>query len=105
MMIGVIAVLVIAAGATFAFLKMQKPGAKAPQQTQEAANVPAPIPPSGNTQPGSSNVNAQPAAVAPTSAKPVADAETKKPAGKAASEKNSAPAEKPSPGEKNTAVV
>jgi len=103
MMIGVVAVLVIAAGATFAFLKMQKPGAKAPQQTQEAANVPAPIPPSGNTQPGSSN--AQPVAAAPTSAKPVAETETKKPVVKAVSEKNSAPAEKPAPAEKTTAVA
>src|SRR5689334_1945976 len=85
MMIGVVAVLVIAAGATFAFLKMQKPGAKAPQQTQEAANVPAPIPPSGNPQPGSPN--AQPSTVAPTSAKPVAEAETRKPVVKAVSEK------------------
>ncbi|HEV8183002.1 MAG TPA: TonB family protein [Candidatus Angelobacter sp.] len=103
MMIGVAAVLVIAAGATFAVLKMQKPSAKAPQQTQEAANVPAPIPPSGNTQPGSPN--AQPVAAAPTSAKPVADAETRKPVVKAAAEKNSAPAEKPAPAEKTTAVA
>ena len=103
MMIGVVAVLVIAAGATFAFLKMQKPGVKAPQQTQEAANVPAPIPPSGNTQPGPPN--AQPVAAAPTSAKPVAEVETKKPVVKAVSEKNSAPAEKPAPAEKTTAVA
>ena len=103
MMIGVVAVLVIAAGATFAFLKMQKPGAKAPQQTQEAANVPAPIPPSGNTQPGSPN--AQPVASAPTSARPVAESETKKPVVKTVSEKNSAPAEKPAPVEKTTAVA
>ena len=42
MMIGVVAVLVIAAGATFAFLKMQKPQAQRRRsQTQEAANVPA----------------------------------------------------------------
>jgi TonB family protein len=105
MMIGVVAVLVIAAGATFAFLKMQKPGAKAPQQTQEAANVPAPIPPSGNTQPGSPNVSAQPATVTPTGGKPFADADTKKPVVKAVSEKTSAPAEKPSPAEKTTAVA
>jgi len=105
MMIGVVAVLVIAAGATFAFLKMQKPGAKAPQQTQEAANVPAPVPPSGTAQPGSPNANTQPAAAAPTSAKPAADTETKKPVVKAVSEKNSAPADKPSPAEKTTAVA
>jgi TonB family protein len=76
---------------------------KAPQQTQEAANVPAPIPPSGNTQPGSPNT--QPVAAAPTSAKPVADAETRKPVVKAVSEKNSSPAEKPAPAEKTTAVA
>jgi TonB family protein len=103
MMIGVVAVLVIAAGATFAILKMQKPGAKAPQQTQEAANVPAPIPPSANAQPGSPN--AQPVAAAPTTAKPVADVEIKKPVVKAVSEKNSTPAEKPAPAEKTTAVA
>lgn len=103
MMIGVVAVLVIAAGATFAFLKMQKPSAKAPQQTQEAANVPAPVPPSSNTQPGSPNT--QPVAAAPTSARPVADAETRKPVVKAVSEKNSSPAEKPAPAEKTTAVA
>ena len=41
MMIGVVAVLVIAAAATFAFLKLQKPGAPTPQQhAQEAVNVP-----------------------------------------------------------------
>ncbi len=105
MMIGVAAVLVIAAGATFAFLKMQKPGAKAPQQTQEAANVPAPIPPSGNAQPGSPNLNAQPATAAATNTKPVPEADTKKPVAKAAAEKNSAPAEKPAPAEKTTAVA
>ena len=55
MMIGVVAVLVIAAASTFAFLKMQKPKTAAPQQTQEAANVPpASLPPSGNAQPVSS---------------------------------------------------
>lgn len=108
MMIGVVAVLVIAAGATFAFLKMQKPSTKAPQQTQEAANVPSAIPPSGNAQPGSSNVNAQPAATAasagPASAKPVVDTETRKPVVKAVSEKNSA-AEKPAPEERPAAVA
>jgi TonB family protein len=106
MMIGVVAVLVIAAGATFAVLKMQKPGAKASQQTQEAANVPSAIPPSGNVQPGSPNVNAQPAATvaAGPTAKPVADVETRKPAAKTASEKNSA-AEKPAPEERPTAVA
>ncbi|HEX3586410.1 MAG TPA: TonB family protein [Candidatus Angelobacter sp.] len=105
MMIGVVAVLVIAAGATFAFLKMQKPGAKAPQQTQEASNVPAAIPPSGNAQPGSPNANAQPATVAPINTKPVADTETKKSAAKPVFEKNPAPAEKSSPAEKTTAVA
>ena len=108
MMIGVVAVLVIAAGATFAFLKMQKPGTKAPQQTQEAANSPAAIPPSGNAQPGSPSVNTPPAAPvasAPSSARTVADTETKKPAAKAVSEKSSAAAEKPSPAVEKPAAV
>jgi TonB family protein len=106
MMIGVVAVLVIAAGATFAFLRMQKPGTK-PQQTQEAANVPAAIPPSGNAQPGSPNVNAQPASTVatPTNSRPAADAETRKPVVKAVSEKSSAPAEKPAPEERPAAVA
>ncbi|HEV8491187.1 MAG TPA: TonB family protein, partial [Candidatus Angelobacter sp.] len=62
-----------------------------------------PIPPSGNPQPGSTN--AQPSTVAPTSAKPVAEAETRKPVVKAVSEKNPTPAEKPAPVEKTTAVA
>ena len=108
MMIGVVAVLVIAAGATFAFLKMQKSGTKAPQQTQEAANVPAAIPPSGNGQPGSSSVNAPaaPLATASSSTRTVADSDTKKPVVKAGSEKSSASAEKPAPvAEKSAAVA
>ena len=106
MLIGIVAVLVIAAGATFAFLKMQKPkSSTAP--AQEAANVQPAIPPSGNTQPGPSNANAQPPATVagPTSTKSVAEAETRKPVVKAVSERNSAPAEKPAVIEKPAAVA
>jgi TonB family protein len=39
MVVGVVAVLIVAAAATFTFLKMQKHGAAAPQSTQEAANA------------------------------------------------------------------
>jgi TonB family protein len=96
MMIGVVAVLVIAAASTFAFLKMQKPKTAAPQQTQEAANVPpASLPPSGNAQPVSSASSTTSSAAAPstiaipTAAKSVAE----KPSAK--TEKNSSAAEKP----------
>ena len=96
MMIGVVAVLVIAAASTFAFLKMQKPKTAAPQQTQEAANVPpAGLPPSGNSQPVSSASSTTSSAAAPstiaipTAAKSVAE----KPSAK--TEKNSSAAEKP----------
>ena len=96
MMIGVVAVLVIAAASTFAFLKMQKPKTAAPQQTQEAANVPpAGLPPSGNAQPVSSASSTTSSAAAPstiaipTAAKSVAE----KPSAK--TEKNSSAAEKP----------
>jgi TonB family protein len=96
MMIGVVAVLVIAAASTFAFLKMQKPKTAAPQQTQEASNVaPASLPPSGNSQPVSSASSTTSSAAAPstiaipTAAKSVAE----KPSAK--TEKNSSAAEKP----------
>jgi TonB family protein len=96
MMIGVVAVLVIAAASTFAFLKMQKPKTTAPQQTQEASNVPpAGLPPSGNAQPVSSASSTTSSAAAPstiaipTAAKSVAE----KPSAK--TEKNSSAAEKP----------
>jgi TonB family protein len=96
MMIGVVAVLVIAAASTFAFLKMQKPRTAAPQQTQEASNVPpAGLPPSGNSQPVSSASSTTSSAAAPstiaipTAAKSVAE----KPSAK--TEKNSSAAEKP----------
>lgn len=57
MMVGVVAVLVIAAAATFVFLKMQKSGAPA-QHQQEAANVPAPPPVASSSQPSVPQENA-----------------------------------------------
>jgi TonB family protein len=108
MMIGVVAVLVVAAAGTFAFLKMQKPRASAPQQTQEAANVQPASVPSGNGQPAASNANAQPpaaTAAAAASVKPIAEIETRKPAAKTVSEKSPAPVEKPVPVEKPAAVA
>jgi TonB family protein len=104
MMLGVVAVLVIAAASTFAFLKMQKPKtAAAPQQTQEAANVPpASLPPSGNAQP----VSSAPAAASSTIAMPPASkSAAEKPSAKAAAEKNSSPAEKPVVAEKPASVA
>jgi TonB family protein len=98
MMIGVVAVLVIAAASTFAFLKMQKPKTAAPQQTQEAANVPpAGLPPSGNSQPVSSASSTTSSAAAPsTIATPTAaKSAAEKPSAKTVAEKNSSAAEKP----------
>jgi protein TonB len=112
MMIGVAAVLVIAAGATFGFLKLQKSGSSAPhQQTQEAANLPPAQPaagasgtqpvPNGNTAAGPSATTAP----APAAAKPAAEIDARK-AAKAAAEKTSnAPAEKPAPAERPAAVA
>ncbi|HWG38961.1 MAG TPA: TonB family protein [Candidatus Acidoferrales bacterium] len=102
MMIGVVAVLVIAAS-TFAFLKMQKPKTAAPQQTQEAANVPpaASSAPYASTQPASPIANGTTPSPSgtiamPSAAKPVAE----KPASKRETEKNSSQAEKTAPVEK-----
>jgi TonB family protein len=84
MLVGVVAVLVIAAASTFAFLKMQKPKTAAPQQTQEAANVPPvnSLPPSSNAQP----VSSAPGATAPVASSTIATP----PATKSVSEKPSA---------------
>jgi TonB family protein len=107
MMIGVVAVLVIAAASTFAFLKMQKPRTAAPQQTQEASNVPpAGLPPSGNAQPVSSASSTTSSAAAPsTIAMPTAaKSAAEKPSAKTVAEKNSSAAEKPV-AEKPTSVA
>lgn len=98
MMIGVVAVLVIAAASTFAFLKMQKPKTAAPQQTQEAANVPpSGLPPSGNAQPVSSASSTTSSAAAPSTIAmpPAAKSAAEKPSAKTVAEKNSSAAEKP----------
>jgi TonB family protein len=105
MMVGVVAVLVIAAVATFAFLKMQKPKTAASQQTQEAANLPSTtsLPPSASTQPSSVASAASSAApnTVPVNTKPVAE----KAAGKTVAEKNSVQVEKPVPAEKSAPVA
>jgi TonB family protein len=98
MMLGVVAVLVIAAASTFAFLKMQKPRGKASQPTQEAANVPpANSLPSGDAQPVSSTASTStPAAASSTIAMPPATKSvTEKPSAKTVAERNSASVEKP----------
>jgi TonB family protein len=109
MMIGVVAVLVIAAASTFAFLKMQKPKPAAPQPAQEAANVPpANLVPSAGTQPVSpaTNGNASSPSGTSTIAMPSATKPgTEKPSAKKVEEKSSAQAEKPAPAEKSTSVA
>lgn len=117
MMIGVVAVLVIAAAATFAFLKLQKPGSSAPSQhTQDAANVPPVQPsaatPSGSSQPASATANVPapgvPSVTAGANAAPAGKTtpEIGKTAGKTASDKTPATAgDKPSPAEKPATVA
>jgi TonB family protein len=96
MMVGVVAVLVIAAASTFAFLKMQKPKTSAPQQTQEAANVPPASLPSANAQPISSTSGATAPASTATIAMPSASKSVaEKPSAKTVADKISSPAEKP----------
>lgn len=113
MMVGVVAVLVIVAAATFAFLKMQKSGST--QHTPEAVNA-QPAPPStttsgsAGTQPAPAapaNNNTAPAAAAVTAnaSKPASDSDNAKKTSAKNSDKNSAPAEKPSPAEKPVAVA
>ena len=106
MMVGVVAVLVIAAASTFAFLKMQKPKtAAAPQQTQEAANVPpatsSSAQPASPTANGTAPTSAPGVIAAPSVTKPAAE----KPSAKTVAEKNSSQAEKPAPAEKPVAVA
>jgi len=106
MLIGVVAVLVIAAASTFAFLKMQKPKA-VPQPTQEATNVPpaANFAPSG-TQPVSSLENGNTSSPSGTSTLAMpSSAKAEKPSAKKVEEKNSAQAEKAASSEKPVAVA
>jgi TonB family protein len=109
MMIGVVAVLVIAAASTFAFLKMQKPKTAASQPTQEAANVPPSnsLPPSGNAQPVASTAGTSAPAAAPSAIvmPPATKSVTEKPSAKTVAERTSAPAEKPVVTEKPASVT
>jgi TonB family protein len=109
MMIGVVAVLVIAAASTFAFLKMQKPKTAASQPTQEAANVPPSnsLPPSGNAQPVSSTASTSAPGAAPSAIvmPPATKSVTEKPSAKTVAERTSAPAEKPVVTEKPASVT
>jgi len=108
MLVGVVAVLVIAAASTFAFLKMQKPKTSAPQPTQEAANVPPAtgFAPAGNAQPTSSSANTTAPAASSTIATPQATRPVaEKPSAKIVAERNSSPAEKPVVAEKPASVA
>jgi TonB family protein len=108
MMVGVVAVLLIAAASTFAFLKMQKPKTAAPQPTQEAANVPpASLPPSGNAQPVASTASTTAPVAAPSAivTPPAARSVAEKPSAKTVAERNSSPVEKPVVTEKPASVA
>jgi TonB family protein len=112
MLLGVVAVLLIAAAATFAFLKMQKSSSP---QTQQAANVPAlqpQTPPASSQTAPQTNNSASPTAppvvvaanTAGATSKPAADSDsTRKPAKN--NDKTSTPAEKSSPADKSVMVV
>jgi TonB family protein len=116
MLIGVAAVLAIAAGGTFAFLKMQKSGSQAPAQHASEAAVTQPVQPAagapGGVQPGAANTNgAAPAASNPAPAvasHSTAEPESRRTASKPTPERertSSASADKPAPSEKPAAVT
>ncbi|HLK52162.1 MAG TPA: TonB family protein [Candidatus Angelobacter sp.] len=99
MMIGVVAVVIVAAAATFVFLKMQKPASSTPQHAQEATNVqPAqPSAPASNAQFETPAANAPAATAAPAvivagnppsaASKSTVEIDARKPGSKTASEK------------------
>lgn len=102
MMVGVVAVLLIAAAATFAFLKMQK-GSSSAQHPQQAASAPVPAP--SSQQPAAANGSAASApavTVAATTGKVASETESKKSASK--NNEKSSP-EKPAPQEKPVQVA
>jgi TonB family protein len=105
MIVGVVAVLLIAAAATFAFLKMQKPGPAPAQHAQEAANVPPSAP--STAQPAATNNSASPAApsvnIAAAPSKPATENDSKRPAAK--NIEKSPNTEKPSSAEKPVTVA
>jgi TonB family protein len=112
MMLGVAAVLVIAAAATFAFLKMNKPASA--QHTQEASSATSAPAPSSSTQPlSSSSTAANPAAPvvsasaggSSASAKSVSEPENKKAAAKNEKNDRNSAAEKPSPAAEKPVTV
>ncbi len=112
-MIGVVAVVVIAAGATYGFLKLRKPDATAQHQT-EAASVPpaqASAPSSGTVQPNSpvSNTPASTASVPSTVAPPARsapEADSPRRGQSRSSREAAAPVtEKPVPADKPAAVA
>jgi TonB family protein len=110
-MLGVAAVLVIAAAATFAFLKMNKPSST--QHTQEASSATSTPAPSSSAQPvPASSTAASPAApvvsasagASSAPAKSVSEPENKKSAKNEKNDRNSAP-EKPSPAAEKPVTV
>lgn len=107
MMIGVVAVVVIAAAATFTFLKMQKPGSARLQQAQESAPgpqlQPAAAAPAATAQPVPGTSSAAPGV--PENGKRAGEVEARKPAVKAAVEKNVVAGAKPAAAEKPVTVA
>lgn len=114
-LLGVVAVLLVAAAATFALLKMRKPGSSSAQHAQEAVNTPA-VPPSAPA-PASSQPVSQPSSSVNPATPPVVV--TANPAGATTktasegdarrqarnSERPAAPPEKPTPAEKPATVI
>jgi TonB family protein len=115
-LIGVVAVLGIAAAGTFTVLKLQKSGSQAPaQHAQEAAITqpvqPAAAAPAGNAQPGAANANVAVPSVSNASgpastSRAAAEIDARKTPGKTTPEKTSnASADKPTPAERPAAVT
>jgi TonB family protein len=118
MVVGVVAVLIVAAAATFVFLKMQKPGSSA-KHVQEAVNDVQPAQPStpapaGNSQSAATaaaNVLASTAAPAvivaanPVPSRSTTESDARKSGSKSASDKAFNTQDKPAPAEKQAVVA
>jgi TonB family protein len=117
MVVGVVAVLIVAAAATFVFLKMQKPGSPA-KQVQEAVNDVQPAQPStpapaGNSQSAAPVANVPVSTAAPAvivAANPVpsrstTESDARKSGSKSASDKAFNVQDKPAPAEKQAVVA
>jgi TonB family protein len=111
MLIGVVAVLGIAAAGTFAFLKFQKSGSQAPAQHAPEAAITQPVQPvaaapAGNGQPADSHAAAASNPVAPAAtSRAAAEPEARRTTSKPTPGTSNASTDKPAPAEKPAAVA